>query len=477
MALAVFLGLTCCPAAMAAVVRVDTETTPIEGSSHSTLIYQSAPGEANELTVTSGGNGTFLLRDSGATVTAGDGCARLDNATALCAFPPQSALGNSGEVLIDTADMDDRVQANLSPVVDGPIQIDGGIGADTLQSGGALSGGPGDDTLVGGTSDDTLEGGGGRDVLRAGPGDDRLRGGGGDDVLDGGSGDRDVATYDERRSPILIDLAGGRRQGARDERDKLSHIEEVDGGGGDDVLRGDAHANLLNGLGGDDRLSGRGGADHLDGSNGADTALGGPGNDTLWLDNTRDHASGGPGADLLTATRGGGRLSGGPGADRFRLEAPPTRLHCDGGSDAVSAVRRTGVTLSGTLLDGCERVRLGAGQITSSAVPRRAAGRALRLTLRCDDQIGAPPASCHATITLRLLRPGGTAVALGHRTLDLVEHASRSVRIVPSPSARTALSTTRHPLLDVRVEGTSSIGPQEIAPGHFRDHWRVHLSG
>jgi RTX calcium-binding nonapeptide repeat (4 copies) len=463
---------------MAAVVRVDTETTPIEAALHSTLIYEAAPGEANDLTVTSNAGKTYVVHDGGATVTPGAGCASLDAATALCAFPPQSGFGNSGSVLIDTGDMDDHVHGNLTPNIDGSIQVDGGIGADTLQSGGALSGGPGDDTLEGGTGDDTLEGGSGRDTLRGGPGADLLRGGGGDDTLDGGSGNRDVAVYDERTKPVVVDLAGGRRQGTRGERDRLRHIEDVDGGAGDDVLRGDAHANVLHGLGGADQLSGRGGADHLDGgSGGGDTTLGGPGNDDLLTNNRRDRASGGAGADQLTAVDGGGRLSGGPGADRFRLLVTPAGVRCGVGSDVVSALRNLGAVLKGARLEGCERVALGAGQLTSSAVPRRAAGGALRLTLRCDDGIGAPPASCHATVTLRLLRPGGAGVALGHRTLDLVEHAPRAVRITPSASARSALGATRHPLVDVRIEGTSSIGPQEIAPGRFRDHWRVDLGG
>lgn len=475
MTFAVLLGLTCCPAAMASVVRVDTETTPIEAALQSTLIYEAAAGEANDLTVTSSSGEAFLVHDAGAMVTAGAGCARLDNATALCGFPPQSALGNSGEVRIDTGDMDDHVQGNLSPAVDGPIQIDGGLGSDTLQSGGALSGGPGDDTLVGGTSDDTLEGGPGRDVLRAGPGADRLRGGAGDDVLDGGSGNRDVANYDERTKPVLIDLAGGKQQGAHGERDKLIHIEHVDGGGGDDVLRGDGHGNVLDGLGGSDRLSGRGGADHLAGGNGADTVLGGPGDDTLLIENAHDRASGGSGADRLTAVTGGGRLSGGPGADRFVLWVHPARLRCDAGSDAIVTVQRVPAPLVGTRLDGCERVHLGGGLLTSAVVPRTAASGTLRLTVRCDTRKDAPSASCHAKITLRLLGPSGAAVALGHRTLDLGEHESRSVRIAPSASARTALRATSHPLVDVRVEGTSSIGT--LAPDHFRDHWRVQLSG
>jgi hypothetical protein len=79
-----------------------------------------------------------------------------------------------------------------------------------------------------------------------------------------------------------------------------------------------------------------------------------------------------------------------------------------------------------------------------------------------------------AAIRLRLLRPGGATVALGHRTLDLGEHESRSANIGLGASARSALGATRHPLVDVQVEGTSSIGT--LAPDRFRDHWRVPLS-
>ena len=73
--------------------------------------------------------------------------------------------------------------------------------------------------------------------------------------------------------------------------DMLMNIENVYGGTGNDILRGDGNANILFGEEGDDRLIGRGGADLLGGQDGNDVLFGGGGNDTLDGGNGFDEAN------------------------------------------------------------------------------------------------------------------------------------------------------------------------------------------
>src|SRR5204862_6366143 len=101
----------------------------------------------------------------------------------------------------------------------------------------------------------------GDDVLTGDTGWPRAHG---SDFLDGGAG-RDTASWEGRTKGVRVDLASG-VGGQRGERDVLKRIEDLSGGQGPDVLRGDARANGLMGGPGADTLVGRAGADTLDGS-------------------------------------------------------------------------------------------------------------------------------------------------------------------------------------------------------------------
>ena len=93
----------------------------------------------------------------------------------------------------------------------------------------------------------------GADILNGGEGNDVLRGWRGPDTLNGDGGN----DY----------LYGGRGQ------------DILNGGDGDDVLYGRQHADVLNGGAGDDELRGNRGPDTLDGGPGTDVLNGGQGND------------------------------------------------------------------------------------------------------------------------------------------------------------------------------------------------------
>ena len=100
-------------------------------------------------------------------------------------------------------------------------------------------------------------------------------------------------------------------------------IENATGGGGNDVLLGNAADNVLTGNAGNDSLMGRDGVDTANYATagagvtvdlGAGTATGGAGNDTL---NSIENAVGSAFGDTLTGNGGANRLDGGAGNDRI----------------------------------------------------------------------------------------------------------------------------------------------------------------
>ena len=101
-------------------------------------------------------------------------------------------------------------------------------------------------------------------------------------------------------------------------------IENALGGGGGDVIVGNAARNRLDGGAGDDLITGRGAADRLIGAAGADRLDGGRGADQLSGGADDDVLLGGHGADELTGGSGTTTLTGGPGDDRFVFDVSPS---------------------------------------------------------------------------------------------------------------------------------------------------------
>jgi Ca2+-binding RTX toxin-like protein len=194
-----------------------------------------------------------------------------------------------------------------------PVE-NGTIGPDTL------TGGAGDDTLNGLGGDDSLLGEGGDDELNGASGNDTLLGGTGDDSLFGGGGADFLATY----GGGLESLRGGRSDDTI-----LITIEAADGS----LMNGDEGIDLLQvfsladwqinlGAGtaifgavafsiagfeaveggfGDDDIRGASGAEWLAGMQGDDSVYGLSGNDTIaqGADGDDNFAYGGAGSDLL----------------------------------------------------------------------------------------------------------------------------------------------------------------------------------
>jgi Ca2+-binding RTX toxin-like protein len=159
-----------------------------------------------------------------------------------------------------------------------------------------LEGREGDDMLVGGAGNDTLVGGAGNDTYRFDPSQAL----GTDTVIELPSGGTDTLDLSSTATVgVTVNLAKKGIQTAVPKKLTLSLsagnvIENVIGGGGDDVLVGNALDNVLSGGAGNDILLGGAGKDTLVGGplsgDGRDIFFGGSGEDTLH---------GGGGDDLL----------------------------------------------------------------------------------------------------------------------------------------------------------------------------------
>ncbi len=169
---------------------------------------------------------------------------------------------------------------------DGNDRLTGDTGADSMGGGNGvdvLDGMGGDDLLYafapenfGAYNSSAARGSpdepGTKNFLNGGDGNDVMVAATGDDFFDGGAG-IDTVSYDpdtEIAPGVKIDLKRTLQETVGSGLDRISNVENVDGSGGDDILRGDGGANSLNGGVGNDLLSGGGGDDTLRGSDGND---------------------------------------------------------------------------------------------------------------------------------------------------------------------------------------------------------------
>ena len=154
------------------------------------------------------------------------------------------------------------------------------------------------DGLIGDNFDNALIGGAANDFVFG-----KL----GDDFIDGGEGN-DTAQFTEAKN--RVDLRNAGLQVTGDGIDQLISIENVNGGAGNDKIKGNRFANILNGEDGNDKLTGLGGGDVLSGEGGNDKLFGGSGDDKIF---------GGNGKDKLKGDKGIDQLWGGEGRDIFEV--------------------------------------------------------------------------------------------------------------------------------------------------------------
>jgi len=144
-------------------------------------------------------------------------------------------------------------------------------------------------------------------------------GGGGDDliignavvnVLNGGAG-FDTVSYRGALSGVAIQASTARGTGGDAAGDRYISIEAYEGSNFGDVLMGGNAADNLSGLGGDDVITGGNGNDTLDGGAGNDAIDGGNGNDVLSGGDGNDTIDGGNNDDVLNGGEGNDTLNGG----------------------------------------------------------------------------------------------------------------------------------------------------------------------
>ena len=237
----------------------------------------------------------------------------------------------------------------------------------STDTGDAINGTPGNNTLPGTNQgetinglggNDTLNGRGGNDTLNGGAGNDTLNGGAGADVLIGGGG-TDTASYAGSSAGVVVRLhslqaQGGDAQGDSFDRtiswtyiDKgnsvtvqVPDIIHLKGSDANDTLAGDVRANTLRGGRGDDILFGGPGgdatnADKMYGEDGNDRIYGGRGDDRLYGGAGIDQLRGGDHRDVLYGGAGNDFLYGGNDNDTLRGDAGRDDLRGEAGGDIL----------------------------------------------------------------------------------------------------------------------------------------------
>ena len=164
-----------------------------------------------------------------------------------------------------------------------------GDGKDWLVDIEDVNGGSGNDQINGDSSNNRLKGQAGHDVLYGGLGDDLLVGGSGNDTV----------IFSKRNNSVRLTTTASQQTG--DGIDRLFYIENVDGGGGRDVIVGNKKSNIIRG------------------QSGGDSLFGGPGNDRLFGGSGNDNISGGTGHDYIHSGTGIDKVSGGKGRDKFSI--------------------------------------------------------------------------------------------------------------------------------------------------------------
>jgi Ca2+-binding RTX toxin-like protein len=153
--------------------------------------------------------------------------------------------------------------------IDTAIYEEGAVGVTVNLTTGTGTGGNaqgdvllGIENIYGSQFNDVLTGSAGANVLRGFNGADVLRGAAGADTLDGGGG-VDAVTYTESAAGVTVRLDARTGVGGTAQGDTLLGIENVIGSQFNDILVGNAGANVLIGLNGKDTFVGNAGADRF----------------------------------------------------------------------------------------------------------------------------------------------------------------------------------------------------------------------
>jgi hypothetical protein len=218
-------------------------------------------------------------------------------------------------------------------------------------------------------------------TVDGGPGDDVLRGRGSVDRLDGAGG-RDRLFGGENDDTLIDGDRGSDHLDGGNSHDDFLSYEHRAAGVSVDLGRGrSGEGDALAGLEG---VIGGAGDDRIRGTDGEDSIVSGAGDDTIAALGGHDSVAAGDGDDVVAGGDGHDTLDGGRGADRAA---------CGRGRDTVSGT--VGREFVGHL---CESITVDA-ELTIPAQPARVSRGAVWLAARCPRADGSTP--CRGTFTLR----------------------------------------------------------------------------
>jgi Ca2+-binding RTX toxin-like protein len=203
-------------------------------------------------------------------------------------------------------------------------------------------------------------------TIDGGPGNERLRGTNAADIINGNDGNDRIFA---RRGPDELNGGNGRDRlfgGQGDDKSTGGEgRDRIHGGAGNDTSSGDAGRDFMSGGTGDDAQDGGAGNDVIFANVGQDTSTGGDGNDVLWAMARKDVAAG-PGVDQV-----GDTLDGGNGNDRFRTrDGEVDRITCGPGDHDRAFLDQVDVITDATAENpngSCERVERRAPRAHGSA--------------------------------------------------------------------------------------------------------------
>ena len=263
--------------------------------------------------------------------------------------------------------------------------LDGGAGNDKLSGAhgpDVVRGGPGDDEVDGGAGNDTVEGGDGNDTIYGDhfdePGTDTIDGGAGFDYMESDY----VIPGNDFNPPVALSFDGVANDGRPGENDNIAGVEKLDSsvagtyagsaGADDFFVKADFNdaVSTIKGLGGDDKLKGHDHVEDIDGGPGNDviegglnndTITGGPGKDTIFGDSTADtcnflHCRIAFGNDVIDARDGEvDTIDCGVGEDRATVDAIDVVANCEDVSQQGGGGSGPGGKASDGTLNGPKR--------------------------------------------------------------------------------------------------------------------------
>ena len=145
-----------------------------------------------------------------------------------------------------------------------------------------------------------------------------------------------IGTLDATPAAAAVNINLGTGAATGVEQGKLAWAVNVIGSLFNDIVYGDARANVLKGGAGKDELHGAGGNDRVEGGLGDDKLFGEDGNDILNAGDGIDSLNGGAGSDSMSGGAGNDGFFGGGGNDRISGDVGNDRIYGDGGDDVIS---------------------------------------------------------------------------------------------------------------------------------------------